>query len=337
MFQIGQGTGLFERDDLTITLLTIMCDNAIGHIPTLARLEVIHIPMKRLDLDADYLITHYMAGQSARQLAAPLGVSKAVVLRILRDHGVTIRVPLQQRAAAFDVTGAYQAYQQGLTITAIARQFRASADLVTKCFARAGYIRRSGTEARTLMNAQLTPEQRRAKVSAAHAATRGRQRTNAELAKSALGRETNGQFDSPDEAQLWQWLDWHGEVATPQRAFGRYSIDLALPPVAIEIASTERLAYGGSGERNVRKIRALLAGGWHVVVIWTGLAGGKLREPLRIEAAEYLIAFLQIARINPTMPREYRVILGSGQEIAVSRGHFNQLTFKPPPKSSLWI
>jgi very-short-patch-repair endonuclease len=179
-------------------------------------------------------------------------------------------------------------------------------------------------EASLLRMSRLTPEERSALAAAAHEAVRGRVQPDAERRKRALAGEVGQTNRSEAERIFERWLVERGLRPTPQKAIGRYNADLAVESVAVEILGG---GWHGQKARHGARTKYILDAGWHVVFVWVD----GFKWPLLPEAADYVAAFAEEARRNPSGVREYRVIRGGGQEVARGRANRYDLTRIPAP------
>jgi transposase len=122
---------------------------------------------------------------------------------------------------------------------------------------------------------------------------------------------------SPVETLLADMLRERGIPLIQQKAIGPYNVDIATGAVAVEV-------FGG-GWHNTRRegerLRYLFDRGWDVVIIWVDARNA----PLTPAAAEYVISHLQFRKSNPTAPRCYRVIRGTGQLLATGSANSDDL------------
>ena len=160
------------------------------------------------------------------------------------------------------------------------------------------------------ISARRSPERRREIVAAANAAARGRKATGEQLRRAALGREANPRM-SRGEVFLLRHLERCGIGVTPQKAIGPYNCDLAFGSVAVEVHGGNWHAHGYHRLAHDKRSRYILDAGLHLLIVWD-----QVRAPISSEAGDYVVSFAEFADRNPTIERQYRVIRGSGDEIA---------------------
>jgi very-short-patch-repair endonuclease len=140
---------------------------------------------------------------------------------------------------------------------------------------------------------------------------RGKVRSEAELLQRAQSRESKGcSIASVYELQLAELLTTQGvQNITLQKAIGKYNVDLAWDSIAVEIYGGAWHNSGRHAGRFQERTHYILDSGYHLVIIWIIKSANFLLSP---NAADYLIAFAESTRANPTLPSQYRVIRGTG-------------------------
>jgi very-short-patch-repair endonuclease len=212
----------------------------------------------------------------------------------------------------------------GESVKALAESYGVSRGPIAVRLKHQGIEPRSQSEAMKLRMSRMTPEERLALAAPSHRAAR-RKHTEEERAKMALSRERNRTHVSPGEEMLEAWLAERGIVATPQKAVGRYNIDLAVGTIAVEIFGGGWHGYGHHKATSLKRFRYLLDRGWTVVVVWLN----AVRFPLTPAVADYLVTFVEQARRDPSLRGQYRVIRGDGQEMPVRGDDLHELTVPP--------
>lgn len=270
--------------------------------------------------DTDEACRLYLSGLSAIRVARALGVRDGRVRAALDECGIPLR-----RKTIENVAALHGRYLAGECSRDIAESIGITDGSIRAAFKRAGLPLRSGSEARRLRMARLTPAERSANAAAAHAAMRGVKRPADELLRRALAREARGGFDSERERVIAGWLEERGIAVIPKQAIGPYNVDFAAAPVVMEVFGGGWHNAGQHAANHQPRTRHLLESGWHVVVIWCD----KGTNLLTTAAADYLISFVGVARSHPDMPREYRVIRGGGEEIARCGVEAERFPLKP--------
>jgi hypothetical protein len=275
------------------------------------QLKVVNMPTKLTTADLDDLVKRYLAGEPIQGLASRFGLSHyTTVYYHLRRAG--IRASRAQKSAAVQALNPEQLaadYRRGESVKSIAQRAGVSCDAIRSRLVSQGVTLRSTSEQGRIYSASLTPEQRRDRAAAANAAARGSTVPAHRLAQRAITLKERG-WDGPHVSQgdrdLGALLAARGLQAVPQQAIGPYNVDLALSPVAVEV-------HGGSWHRsNAAAEREredyILDAGWHLLIFWT-----TSDYPLQPRGADEVAAYVDLARSDPSLPREKRVIRGNGQ------------------------
>src|SRR5690606_34733996 len=111
----------------------------------------------------------------------------------------------------------------------------------------------------------------------------------------------------------------------PQKAIGKYNVDFAVAPVAMEV-----LGGGWHLAKRHHAVRTpqILDAGWHLVFIWDH----EGRSALTAGAADYVVTFLKQVRRNPPAVGQYRVISGDGQLLSTGSRDDDEFPLVPPPR-----
>ncbi|MCA1676592.1 MAG: hypothetical protein LC799_31945 [Actinobacteria bacterium] len=210
----------------------------------------------------------------------------------------------------------------------LASSYQVSRAVIDRWLRELGTEPRKQTEANRTHLAQLSREQRAAKVSAAHAALRGRPKTPEVKARVAQGRQRNRYGGRPSPRQQWLAgeLAERGHDVVEELAIGPYNLDIAIPEHAVAVEILGGTWHAGKAIHCVRSPHILDAG-WHLVLIWD-LPGHDI--PVGPGAVDYLVAFLESTSLYPSAPGEYRVIRGDGQLCTASRPDDDDFTLKSP-------
>lgn len=161
---------------------------------------------------------------------------------------------------------AIDAYLAGESVLSVARRHGVSRQVVIRHLRREGITPRNGHEAGMIRAARLTPIQRKQQALAAHAAKRGKAEPEEQRERVALAREANGAGIGPTERVIMEWLAEAGIDAKPQKAVGRYNVDLAIDSLAVEVLGG---AWHTSKASHARRTAYLLDKGWRVLFLWT--------------------------------------------------------------------
>jgi very-short-patch-repair endonuclease len=305
----------------------IVYNYTIGDVPAGFSLEVVHMPAKATEADIENAIRDYIAGERAKVIARRYHIDDKRLLRILHDRGVIrkrsdpiIASAIGQKVAAklHDKLGLPDAeiasrYMAGETEHGLAQAFGVNRTTIATCLKAAGVERRTTTEAYALRSRKV-PLQARPPVLKDHPGPYARDlKTRINSAREFEARAAEGMPARSSEAErlLLAELRARGIAVIPQQAVGPYNVDIGAHPVAVEVWGGAWHFSRDHAERN----RYLLDAGWHLLVVYVD----KRSSPLTSGAADYVIAFLEEARRNPSIPREYRVIWGSGELFSSGR------------------
>lgn len=184
-----------------------------------------------------------------------------------------------------------------------------------------GIAPRGQSESEAVKWSRMTPEQRKRQVKAAHDAVRGVPLTVDVKMRQAIGKERAKPNVSYAENLLAWYIDKQGFSVVQQKAIGIYNVDIAINElsIAVEIYGGGWHAYGRHIARYFKRTKYLLDSGWHVVIIWVD---GR-RYPLRREGADNVVSFLQEVCANPSISRQYWVILGDGSDAPIAENNLN--------------
>lgn len=282
----------------------------------------------------DDAISKYLSGESVEDAAEASGIDSGVLRRVLKERGLQrsaaeieaikrrkARERFRERHAAIwdKVVGLYVS---GESEKAVAEAFGVERGTVRRILEDSGTHVRSASEAERLKWQRMTPEQKAWQTRHAHVGGRGKTLSWETKCAQALGKQLKCPNQSPTERQLWQWLYDLGLEAIPQQAIGAYNADLGAFPIAVEVYGGNFHAYGRHAARFTQRCRYFADQGWALVVIWCYGGNGALS----VEAAKYVIAFLDEVKRDPTLIGKYRMIGGGGQLFAAGSLYANNLT-----------
>lgn len=215
-------------------------------------------------------------------------------------------------------------YTNGMSTNALAKMFGVSRRVIDDRLINRGMALRTRRESALIKWQKMTVEQRVRQVEKAHKATIGRTKTFDEKCKAAITRQHTNER-SHSEIILEQMLIQSGIVAIPQQVIGPYNCDLGAHPIAVECFGGHWHFTGRHARREPERLRYLMNSGWHVLYILI-----TMDYPLLISAAEYIVSFFQYACTNPSIPREYRMIGGTGELFLSGSSNDEHLSIIPP-------
>lgn len=280
------------------------------------------MPAKKEIPNIDNLISRYEAGESTNELIGEFGIGKTTLYRILGKHGIERQSRLYRSIPDSEVV---RGYLMGESELSLSKRYGIDRNGIRRRLLRAGITPRTGSQAAFIMMSKLSPIERQARSAAAHVAAKGRIQPYSEREQRAKTREAKQLGISKAELILADMLRERGfSNITPQKAVGKYNIDIVIeePRIAVEI-------YGGNFHTTHRHARRenerfpyILNSGWHVIVIWVNAR----HHPLTIDAANYIVAFIQSIGSNKTIRCQYRMVYGDGEPVTAPSMNLNGLT-----------
>lgn len=217
---------------------------------------------------------------------------------------------------------AVKLYKTGLSALEVSQRTGVDRGALTRALRDAGVQVRGRSAAGKLRAGKMTAAERKRQAAAANAAVRGVPAVEHRLVKAAQTKERRLYSQSDGERQLMEWVkDLH---PVGQKAVGRYNVDLAVAPVAVEVLGGE---WHGYKRHHASRTKHIADAGWALLFVWN-----TANYPLTLAASDYLRTFVKEARINPSLIGEYRVIRGDGQLVSVGRADGEQFTVIPPAR-----
>jgi hypothetical protein len=274
------------------------------------------VPRKCNANDVDHAVQLYLGAKPVKEIPPASGVSLTILYRELARRGI----PSPSLPA--NVIAAYVAGESEFSIS---QRLGIARNVIRRVLERHGVHVRSSSEAGLVRASKMDPESRQAQSAAAHDAVRGTSPSPAMLVERAHRREVKGRFHSEAEATMFGWLTERGLEPIPQKAIGKYSVDLAVHPIAVEI-----LGGGWHAYKPMYSIRTpyILNVGWHLAFVWDFEGRSALTE----HAADSVVAFLDEVRRHPPTVGQYRVIAGDGELLATGGADDREFALKPPPR-----
>jgi hypothetical protein len=278
-----------------------------------------------LNVDIDYLVKEYLSGTPAYHIARQLGISGQVVLRRLREAGISIRDPRIKHVPTDNILALYQS---GMSCNQVAKTFGVSRRLIEARLNAYGVVIRGRSQAEGLKWQRMGPAQRHRQTQAAHWAVLGTKHTWIQLCQRAERKFLRQRPDSPLEIRLHDWLEERGLDTTYHLNIGPYNADLAAAPVAIEVFGGNWHFSGHHLAKTEKRFRYLMEQGWHILCVCH-----MAQRPMTIETAHYVAAYVHTLRRNPPTVCEYRVIRGAGETLAAGSVYDEQISIIPTLKN----
>ena len=225
----------------------------------------------------------------------------------------------------FDIENLIDAYRDGESMKTISDRIGISRQVIIGRFAERGIHLRGRSEAESLKWSQMSIEHRRSQVAAAHEATRNVPISLEARFARARAVERRAVIKSINEFNLIIMLRERGIEVIPQQAIGPYNCDIGAAPVAVEIFGGNWHWSGRHMQRTPDRFHYILNAGWNTLVVKIETR----RYPLVIEAADYVAAYIERIRRDPTGRCEYRVIRGAGETITSGSVDDDEITIIP--------
>lgn len=165
----------------------------------------------------------------------------------------------------------------------------------------------------------MNEEDKKRITSNANKAMIGRIPTFTERIKRAKTHEQRILKVGKGEEELRNMLSVMGIYSSPQFALERYNIDLAIPPLAVEVHIATTFPH--KIPRCYGKIIYALNHGWNI--LWIRL---RSASDLTIAHADYIRSYFEFMNRNPSFPCEYRVIGRRAELQSIFRFNGNDIT-----------
>jgi hypothetical protein len=213
-----------------------------------------------------------------------------------------------------DVDDLVERYGTGESELALSKRLGVSRGVIRRRLLEAGLSPRDEHAAMVVRMASAPPSERRRLTAAANTARRGKGVAQIEAIRKAAWKEQSQFYVGQGEREFGSWCQSAGAEIFYQRAVDRFNVDVALPPIAVEIHVTPtnptRL------RRFDRRSKEIMQRGWHLLYVW--ITRG---HPLSPASADYALTWLHETEGQPAALREYRVIRGGGE--LVTAGHYD--------------
>lgn len=352
------GRILTRRD---VDAVAIRYNQSIGRVPALGGGEVVDVAAPCDPAKLDHAIKLYLAGKPQKEILTWLGISSTSLHRERTRRGIPPRreigLPDAEIAAA---------YLGGQSEYALSLRFKVSRNVIRRRLELQGVEIRDMSTAGKVRAAQMTPEARKFQARNANLAWKprepkeprkssgripkqrvqpyqsrgklvaqptyvaadGRRRyTDEFLVANALNREVKRSCHSAADALMESMLAERGLSPIAQKAIGKYNVDVAVAPVAVEVLGG---GWHMANRHHATRTPAILDAGWHMLFVWDHEGYSALGPG----AADYVVAFLDEIRRNPPTVSQYRVISGNGQFLSAGSRDDDEFALVPPPRGS---
>lgn len=288
-----------------------MCENGVT-LRTHTR-EAIMIP-------DEAIVAMYFTGMNLCAIADVLHKKPSTISNILVRNGVELhnRKNIIPKASYQTIV---DRYTSGESEKAIADSLIVSRQVIRRILQNTGTKIRGIHEANTLMMSQRTPEEHRRNTARANTSVRGIPQTYELSCKLAKSRQRNMTAHICKSEQIViDALRNCGIDVTPQKAVGRYNIDIAIEKfsIAVEIFGGNWHAYGRHAARFRKRFDFLLDCGWLPIIIWDCAT-----YPLTSGAVEYIISVYERLSRGEPIRRQEHVIRGDGNPTGIGQSQLD--------------
>lgn len=284
--------------------------------------------------DLDHAIKLYVAGEGIDVAGEAAGVGERRLKTALRERDL-LRTNAEARALADAKRRAridaladqiVPRYLAGESTAELMVEFGiGNRNAIKRLVEESGHWWRGRPGSMKTRMARMTFAERQANAAAANEAARGRVHSLEERIQRAQTVETRQLHVAPAERLLGCWLKKRGIESIPQKAIGPYNADLGAAPVAVEIFGGSWHNTGRHAARTPDRARYILNEGWNLVIVWND----RRLAPFDTGCADYIAAFHERSRRDPTFRGEYRVIWSDGKEASPASPDLDNLALKP--------
>lgn len=297
-----------------------MCYNAICRIPSLFSGKVVNMPDIIFIPNLDNFINRYLAGESANKLSEEIGVSRATLIRRMKSAGTAIRAGKaalaiwnsHRKDIVLNLPGFAESYRLGETLQSLCLAYNVGRRVAERYLIEHGITPRNRSEAAAVRWRNMDNDGRRALIEPANNAKRGKPAGHISLERRAITMERTLQLASRTDLLFAWWLVMRGISVTPQKAVGRYNIDIAVQEsrIAVEVGGDWHVTDFFKSRRTIpsKRRQFLFDEGWRLIEV--RIDSGRI---LRETAADRVVALIEEARQGKSSWGQYCVIWGNGE------------------------
>ena len=301
-----------------------MCYNAVSDVTTTSSFKVIDMSKKIFFDDPCNIVKLYESGATVKNLALQFNTSNSVILRLLREYGAKIRPSASKRRVYLPSEEVIELFNSGIGVVGIAKLFNCAPGPVYATLRDAGIESRNRSEQQLARMARTSKEERIRLTEAAHNAMRGRKWTEDELSARSCSekiREFRGKAARDTEDFVYDNLIQRGITGVRQYPIGRYSCDIFVDPVAVEVIGKSFGRFLGDG-KPANRIKYILNSGFHVIY-------QVVTEEFPCNF-DYLIALIKQFSCDPSPLRQYRMIWCAGDAESGGSSNDDNIAFVYP-------
>lgn len=270
--------------------------------------------------DADHLIQLYAEGLSMPEACRKAGAGVHTGYRLLTERGLIRAAGLSQKGSGWapaNIEDFIADYRGGLSVNAMAGRHEVPRSCIVRVLRENSIGKRGRSEAERLKWSQMPQDLRKAQIEAAHIAAR-RPRTPVEMVSRARLKQQTLMKATKAEADIIAVLAGAGLSPVWQMAAGKYNIDIALHPLAVE---PHHGCYFPQRATGPQRMFDLFDAGWSVLVI-------DLNDAIPFRDPGQVLAFLDELGRLPSPAGHYRVVGGDGHLKASGRADAHGITLE---------
>ena len=202
-------------------------------------------------------------------------------------------------------------YFSGKSVKWLATQYGTCRQVIVRILNEHGITQRNRSQSMFNRMAQLNSKERKQLSQAAHDAVRGMTHSEESKIKRAFNHEQTKIRKGWGENQLITWLQKRSYKPIWQKAVNIYNIDIAIPPVAVELLIAAAHPLCRPSDR--KKIEYLTNHGWFVLYICL-----RHRRYFTEAIADYIVFVLNSVKRDPSLVGQYWVVRGAGKKYSPS-------------------
>ncbi len=266
------------------------------------------------DLDINDLARRYLAGEAIEAIAKSVSLTGNGLRHRFVKAGIALEdrktsAGLFRRKRRIDDQELVRRYQAGESELAISLAMGISRPAVRRRLLDSGIQPRDSSSAASLRLSKMTPDQRLALSDAAHAAVRGIPQSEEHRCDIAITRERRITNVGALEDVLDERLRASGVVTVPQKAIGRYNVDIAITEsrIAVEVFGGNWHRSRHAATRYRKRTDYLLDQGWLPIIVW-----GTWKCSIDPLVTEYIVSLHERRCRGESCGSQEHVIRGDG-------------------------
>ena len=276
--------------------------------------------LKPLRIDINNAIQRYHAGERFEELARESGVSPMTFWRRMKTAGCKFRTRPDAIRAIYakrygDLSRWVDRYIAGEYLNKLAKESGVSRRRLEQAIIASGHRLRGISEAAYMRFAVMGGRERKALTAKANRAKRGKAALEISLERRARHVQQSLQLTSRADLMMAVWLMQRGVTLTPQKAIGRYNVDIAIDELLVAVEINGRWHYFPSrisGEAQRREY--LHSRGWKIIDVVLSSSAQKPWKHVGPGCADRIVELLEALRCNKAAWGEHLVIGGHGED-----------------------